>query len=267
MSGKNAPIQIPSELNVPDDIDSDDKINAISSEHPLPSTNATHTKPLPMRRLQSSQKSHSMYNIVTLSNASSTDQSDEHTTHHNDNKPPVITLSPPSAKYRKYGESKSTVSLDRAIEDRLMGDRVENIYHNSTNDLKPNEVRHRANSLTPSEHSRRESNEFDELKPSPNNTGSQLRIRSSIISLFGRMGRARRSSNLSQNSSSGNDGDHAPPLRALPQIAATKILRAFSYVGKKFGHVYRKRERGWGHIGISLQIHSINILNSLVMNR
>lgn len=244
MSGKNAPIQIPSELNVPDDIDNDDKINANSSKHPLPSTNATHAKPLPMHRLQSSQKSHSMFNIVTSSNESSTDQSDEHTTHNNDNKPPIITLSPPSAKCRKYGESSSTVSLDRAIEDRLMGDPVENIPHNSTNELKPNEVRRRANSLTPSEHSRRDSNEFDELKPNANNSGSQLRIRSSIISLFGRMGRARRSSNLSQNSITGNDGDRAPPLRALPQIAATKIMRAFSYVGKKLGHGNRSRGRG-----------------------
>lgn len=244
MSGKNAPIQIPSELNVPDDIDNDDKITASSSKYPPPSTNATHTKPLPMRRLQSSKKSQSMYNIVTISNESSTDQSDEHTTHINDIKPPEITLSPPSAKNRKYGESQSTVSLDRAIEDRLMGDPVENIYHNSTNDLKPNAVRHRASSLAPSEHSRRISNEFDELRPDPNNTGSQLRIRSSIISLFGRMGRARRSSNLSQNSSGGNEGDHAPPLRALPQIAATKIMRAFSYVGKKVGR--RRRKRGGG---------------------
>lgn len=70
----------------------------------------------------------------------------------------------------------------------------------------------------------------------------QLRIRSSIVSLFGRIGRLRRPSSFSTNSNSVNDvsgaggatgtTDNSSSLRALPQIAAAKILRAFSYVGK-----------------------------------
>lgn len=233
MSGKNAPIQIPSELNVPDDNNDDNKPNATTPDTNSASSNdGNNTKPLPMHRLTSTSKSRSMYNIVSVSNETSTDQSDEMPAHNTD-KPPEITLSPPSAKYRKIGDGKSTVSLDRAIEDRLMGDRIYVAKLNCTNELKLKEDRIRANSLPRSEHSFRDAGEFDELKPNQAAGGSQLRIRSSIISLFGRMGRARRSSNLSQNSTAGNDGDHAPPLRALPQIAATKILRAFSYVGKK----------------------------------
>lgn len=235
MSGKNAPIQIPSELNVPDDDDDDDNITAppdLASplkESPPPS-NAVHAKPLPMHRLKSASKSRSMYNIVTVSTDTSTDLSDESGAHIEAARPPAITLSPPSAKCRVYGESKSTASLDRATEDRLMGDRIDNLHSNCSNEF--SERQRRANSIAGSELSHRDSGEFDELKPNQNPAGSQLRIRSSIISLFGRMGRARRSSNISQNSAGGNDGDHAPPLRALPQIAATKILRAFSYVGK-----------------------------------
>lgn len=235
MSGKNAPIQIPSELNVPDDDDDNNTTSAVPDITSALSNDASNTKPtFPKHHLMHSSKSRSMYNIVTVSNDTSTDQSDDIHPHDGDNKnkPPEITLSPPSAKYRKYGELKSTVSLDRAIEDRLMGDRIDVALPNSTNELKAKEDRIRANSLPRSERSYRDSGEFDELKPNQSNGGSQLRIRSSIISLFGRMGRARRSSNLSQNSSSGNGNDHAPPLRALPQIAATKILRAFSYVGK-----------------------------------
>lgn len=237
MSGKNAPIQIPSELNVPDDEDDDDNITAPPDlSNPIKdlphSTNAVHAKPLPMHRLKSTSKSQSMFNIVTVSTDVSTDQSDENVPHSDANQPPAITLSPPSATYQMYGLSKSTLSLDRAIEDRLMGDRVENLHNKSLNEF--SERNKRANSIAPSELSHRDSGEFDELKPNQNPAGSQLRIRSSIISLFGRLGRARRSSNVSQNSSGGNDGDHAPPLRALPQIAATKILRAFSYVGKIF---------------------------------
>lgn len=235
MSGKNAPIQIPSELNVPDDEDDDDNITAPSDiQKPIQDLSKSSidvkAKSLPMHRLKSTSKSRSMYNIVTVSNDTSTDQSDENGPHEEHNQPPEITLSPPSAKYQNYNQNKSTVSLDRAIEDRLMGDPVENLHNKSLNEF--SERNKRANSIAHSELSHRESGEFDELKPNQNPAGSQLRIRSSIISLFGRMGRARRGSNLSQNSSGGNDGDHAPPLRALPQIAATKILRAFSYVGK-----------------------------------
>lgn len=85
------------------------------------------------------------------------------------------------------------------------------------------EVQQRVNSAGSDAHQ----DEIDDM------VASQTRVRASIISLFGKIGKLRRTSNNSNSSK--NDHDHESsndiPLRALPQIAAAKILRAFSYVG------------------------------------
>lgn len=244
MSAKIIPIQIPSELNVPEttvENDIDKTISSIDdSESSLTPTktkatqsaNVTQTKSsIPKHRSNASAKSRSMYNFSTIKSPSAKNENNDQI---DNNEPPITSIkSIGSASI----ERNSTASLSRTIEDKLMGDLVEDIHQNNGNELKLSAHRKRANSIAqPQQHVRNSDDEFDEIEPANNNAGSNLRIRSSIISLFGRMGKARRQSNLSQNSMHEHNterNDHAPPLRALPQIAATKILRAFSYVGKR----------------------------------
>lgn len=87
----------------------------------------------------------------------------------------------------------------------------------------PTQTESRQNSIASDIHA----DEIDDM------VASQTRIRASIISLFGKIGILRRTSNNSNSSRNEYDHDssHDIPLRALPQIAAAKILRAFSYVG------------------------------------
>lgn len=237
MSDINAPIQIPSELNVPEPTSDNEAIEPIKPKSGVSTSAPTADgKQYPKHRLRKEGKSQSMFNF----------RSTEHTVEHeepnqtketNDGEPPTITLSPPSATFRRSAERKSTGSLDHI--DQLTAtptmdeQSVKRHISASTNDMKLSVSRKRANSMVPSLHTDHDDDEFDELGPNTN-TGSQLRIRSSIISLFGRMGRMRRTSHISQNSTNenGESNDRPPPLRALPQIAATKIMRAFSYVGK-----------------------------------
>lgn len=230
MSDLNAPIQIPSELNVPETTVDNDKIEPIKpkSAIPISAPQSADGKSFPKHRLRKETKSHSMFNF------SSAEPTSEETTKEekvDEEGPPTICLCPPSAKSRQSCDHKSTDSFDRI--DKLTDQAATLQISASTNEMKLSANRMRANSLAVPDQTGRDNDEFDALGAN-GHTGSQLRIRSSIISLFGRMGKMRRrSSNASQNSKdNGESNNRAPPLRALPQIAATKIMRAFSYVGK-----------------------------------
>lgn len=231
MSDINAPIQIPSELNVPDTSSENETIEAIKPKSAIPTSapQSADGKKFPKHRLRMDSKSQSMFNFSATQRT--TDETNKENEIDEEVQPPTITLSPPSATYRKSAERKSTSSLDRI--DKLPDQSNMRHISASTNDMKLSENRKRTNSLAVNDQNERDDDEFDELEPN-GHSGSQLRIRSSIISMFGRMGKMRRTSNVSQNSAHENDenNDRAPPLRALPQIAATKIMRAFSYVGK-----------------------------------
>lgn len=242
MSDINAPIQIPSELNVPETTSDNDTIEPI-----LPKSTTQSSAPqsademrYPKHRLQLDAKSQSMFNFSaaaaagepTVDEADAGPESEPKPKQENETiveGPPMITLSPPSSTFRRSAGGKSTGSLNN-FEMRPL----------STNEMKLSANRNRANSIAG--HNQRDDDEFDELKVN-GNVGSQLRIRSSIISMFGRMGQMRRPSTFSQSSANGTNAaennDHAPPLRSLPQIAATKILRAFSYVGKAHGNPHK----------------------------
>lgn len=256
MTDINAPIQIPCELNVPETTNRNEQIEPIKPKSAAPAIlpQSADGKLYPKHRLQKEAKSQSMFNFSARErsiinepkqeneeeNVSEDDKNDDKNDADNedenndDESPPTITLSPPSAKYRKSADRKSTGSLDHL--DRLRPSEMRQISA-STNEMKFSINRNRANSVATVNYSEREDDEFDELGPN-GHAGSQLRIRSSIISLFGRMGKMRRTSSISQNSVHGNgvsgteNSEHTSTLRALPQIAATKILRAFSYVGK-----------------------------------
>lgn len=256
MTDINAPIQIPCELNVPETTNRNEQIEPIKPKSAAPAIlpQSADGKLYPKHRLQKEAKSQSMFNFSARErsiinepkqeneeeNVSEDDKNDDKNDADNedenndDEAPPTITLSPPSAKYRKSADRKSTGSLDHL--DRLRPSEMRQISA-STNEMKFSINRNRANSVATVNYSEREDDEFDELGPN-GHAGSQLRIRSSIISLFGRMGKMRRTSSISQNSVHGNgvsgteNSEHTSTLRALPQIAATKILRAFSYVGK-----------------------------------
>lgn len=254
MTDINAPIQIPCELNVPETTNRDERIEPIKPKSAAPAIlpQSADGKLYPKHRLQKEAKSQSMFNFSARERSihepkqeneeendsednKNNDENDaDNEDENNDEAPPTITLSPPSAKYRKSADRKSTGSLDHL--DRLRPSEIRHISA-STNEMKFSINRNRANSVATVNHSEREDDEFDELGPN-GHTGSQLRIRSSIVSLFGRMGKMRRTSSISQSSVHGNgvsgteNSGHTSTLRALPQIAATKILRAFSYVGK-----------------------------------
>lgn len=239
MSDLNAPIHIPSELNVPDATNENETIEPIrpkSSASEIKTKSADAEKQYPKHRLHKDGKSQSMQNFSAPLRKSVEVESKKET----EIGPPEIILSPPSAKFRNSADRKSATST-RSL-DHLTHQSEMRQASASNNDMKLSVNRTRANSMA----HERDDDEFDELGPN-GKTGSQLRIRSSIISLFGRMGKARRTSNISQSSvadvngangiNGGNVGtesnNHGLPLRALPQIAATKILRAFSYVGKR----------------------------------
>lgn len=256
MTDINAPIQIPCELNVPETTNRNEQIEPIKPKSAAPAIlpQSADGKLYPKHRLQKEAKSQSMFNFSArersiinepkqeneeendIEDDKNDDKNDADNEDENidDEEPPTITLSPPSAKYRKSADRKSTGSLDHL--DRLRPSEMRQISA-STNEMKFSINRNRANSVATVNYSEREDDEFDELGPN-GHAGSQLRIRSSIISLFGRMGKMRRTSSISQNSVHGNgvsgteNSEHTSTLRALPQIAATKILRAFSYVGK-----------------------------------
>lgn len=240
MSDINVPIQITSELNVPEPISEtntnknseQDEAKPAKSSSGEPPAERSSSKMLPKNRLRADNKSQSMFNFSTAAIRAAEDHLSANAA--NDREvPPEITLTLASAKFQKSNEQKSTASLNGNTEDTLLGEDVGKLHpiSNSTNNMSFTAHRKRVNSLPVSEPI--DDDEFDELDGNRVG-GSQLRIRSSIISLFGRMGKNRRTSNISTNSGHDNNdnNDHRPPLRALPQIAATKILRAFSYVGK-----------------------------------
>lgn len=260
MTDINAPIQIPCELNVPETTNRNEQIEPIKPKSAAPAIlpQSADEKLYPKHRLQKEAKSQSMFNFSArerptsepkqktekakeiVSKGDNDEESDDGDNDddddgNNDEAPPTITLSPPSAKYCKSADRRSTSSLDRI--DCLREPSEMGHISASTNEMKLSINRNRANSVATINHSEREDDEFDELGPN-GQMGSQLRIRSSIVSLFGRMGKMRRTSSISQNSTHGNgvngteNSEHTSTFRALPQIAATKILRAFSYVGK-----------------------------------
>lgn len=229
MSDQNAPIQIPSELNVPETSVENDRIEPIKPKSAIPTLapQSADGKSFPKHRLRKETKSHSMFNF---SSAEPTSEEANKVEKVDEEAPPTILLCPPSAISRQNFDCQSTSSLDRI--DKLTDQTNTLQISASTNEMKLSVNRKRANSLAVPDQIERDHNEFDALGVN-GHAGSQLRIRSSIISLFGRMGKMRRTSNASQNSNDkGESNNRAPPLRALPQIAATKIMRAFSYVGK-----------------------------------
>lgn len=155
-------------------------------------------------KLRASAKSQSMYDFTANGQAIASPSG------------PRITISGATARYDAERPGSGGDSLDEQV-NRLQTARQKSA---SANDFHLSVNRGRGGSV--------ESVEEDETDYEARG-GRQLRIRSSIISLFARMGRDRR---ISNNSSNTNENDNSPPLRALPQIAAQKILRAFSYVGK-----------------------------------
>lgn len=239
MSDISAPIQIPCELNVPEAAnDNESEQNESTEPAPVPikiqSADTFHQKQLPKHRLRNSAKSHSLHTfpVSSLPIIEKTNEQNAHTQY----APPTITLSPASSIYRGSGNNRSINSLDRSVENRLMGDQIQNPSLLNTDQKSASSFRKRVNSLPVSIRDN-DDEEFDDFEPNKN-VGSQLRIRSSIISLFGRMGKMRRTSIMSQSSVHENGNvvgstEHVSTLRNLPQIAATKILRAFSYVGKR----------------------------------
>lgn len=245
MSDINAPIQIPSELNVPEPTSENETIEPIKPKSAAPtSAQSADGKHYPKHRLRKEAKSQSMFNFSATQRTTNDGKSDEEEETNGENEenevgPPTITLSPASSTFRRSAERQSTASLDhidKLVSETMTTPTVEEQTAKrqisaSINEMKLSVNRKRTNSMAPSLHN--DDDEFDELKVN-GSTGSQLRIRSSIISLFGRMGKMRRTSHISQNSGNenGESNDRPLPLRALPQIAATKIMRAFSYVGK-----------------------------------
>lgn len=230
MSDTITPIQIPSELNVPVPTNDNETIESIKSKSATKTPQSADDVQLPKKpHLQLDAKSRSMFNFPTTSrsNVDHTESKEEP----NEEQIPEITMSPPStATFRISSGRKSTASLDQM--DNLTSEQqsVMRQISASANDMKLNENRKRVNSLA----EERDDGEFDELQTAGSGN-SRLRIRSSIVSMFGRMGKLRRPSILSQSSADGGGEPkpRGPPIRALPQIAATKILRAFSYVGKR----------------------------------
>lgn len=223
MSDTNTPIQIPSELNVPEPKNDNGKIL------PIKTPQSADDVQLPKKpHLALDAKSRSMFNFPTTSRTN-----DEHTESKeepNEERIPEITMSPPSTATFHYNSArKSTASLNHI--DNLTGEQqsVMRQISTSANDMKLSPNRKRVNSITED----RDDGEFDELQAASSGN-SKLRIRASIVSMFGRMGKLRRPSIASQQSANGGAEAKArgPPIRALPTIAATKILRAFSYVGK-----------------------------------
>lgn len=238
MSDISAPIQIPCELNVPETAsDNESEQNESTEPAPVPikiqSADTVHQKQLPIHRLRNSANSQSLqaFPVSSLSITAKTNEENAHT----QCGLPAITLSPASSISHGSG-NRSINSLDRSVEDRLMGDQIQSPNQLNTDRKSLSSFRKRVNSLPVSVRDN-DDEEFDDFEPNKN-VGSQLRIRSSIISLFGRMGKMRRTSTMSQSSlhENGNmagNTEHVSTLRNLPHIAATKILRAFSYVGKR----------------------------------
>lgn len=173
-------------------------------------------------RLRLSAKSQSMFDITT----------NGHIANENGAAIPSITLTGASPTLR----SERTTSVDGLSGAPSSGNhlRTTRPISASTNEFQFSDNLKRLDTL--------DENEDRELS---DRAGRQLRIRSSIVSLFARMGRSRRRSTLdssesnADNNDAGDSSSHRPGLRNLPQIAATKILRAFSYVGKHSGKLIR----------------------------
>lgn len=252
MTDLNTPITITNELNVPDTNDAITSFNVddVNNEacrvvstgdlsHPAPSTSskaksADRSRRIPPR-LRAETKSQSLLNFTSKAPLVRT-VSDE---------TPTITICAASAsQYQRCHPprvSSATFPIEYIECNHL---EVSRKISASTNEFKLSANRKRIDST--------ESNRDDDDVENEDRVAPQLRIRSSIISLFGRMGRFRRPSSFSTNSNSNNDigggggvggaftangtNDNSPSLRALPQIAAARILRAFSYVGKTLTH-------------------------------
>lgn len=240
MTDLNTPITITSELNVPDvdetvtsfggtDVSADSgALSTAELPQPSPTTNKSKSADRVRRippRLNANTKSLSLNSFPSKAPLIRT-VSDE---------TPTITITAASAQYRRHHSprvSSATFSIEHTGTDHL---EVSRKISASTNEFKLSANRKRINSTVSND---------DEAAENEDQVTPQLRIRSSIVSLFGRMGRLRRPSSFSTTSMSNNDiggavgaaanetNDHSPSLRALPQIAAAKILRAFSYVGK-----------------------------------
>lgn len=239
MSDINTPIQIPSELNVPQPTSDDEETieqiksakSAISARSTLRTPQSADDVQLPKKQfLQLDTKSRSMFNFPTTSRPSNDDDT-EPSQEPNKMQIPQITMSPPSTAAFQYSPARNStgtidnvnnLTVEQAMRQTSAGSSGSNVSD-----------RERCNSIV------EDDGEFDELPVPKNSHNPRLRIRSSIVSMFGRMGKLRRPSIMSQMSTNddlenGEAKARGPPIRALPQIAATKILRAFSYVGKLF---------------------------------
>lgn len=237
MSHLNTPITITTELNVPDtndtlasldfsDVNDDGHVLSTGDlSHQVASTSKAKSADRVRRsppRLSADTKSQSLHNFTSKAPLIRT-ASDE---------TPTITVTAASAQHHRRHPprvSSATFGTEHIESNHL---EVSRKISASTNEFKLSANRKRINSNASID---------DEEAENEDRVAPQLRIRSSIVSLFGRMGRLRRPSSFSTNSNSNNDSgggaangtnDNSPSFRALPQIAAAKILRAFSYVGK-----------------------------------
>lgn len=200
MSDMNSTTTLPGELSDETENEVHSEGATVKSEDEMSPKSVDRVRKVPPK-LHASAKSQSMYDFTA--NGQTTE--------------PRITISGATARYDADRPGTGGDSLDEQV-NRLQTARQKSA---SANDFHLSVNRRRGDSV--------ESVDADETDYEARG-GRQLRIRSSIISLFARMGRDRRISNNSSNTN--NENDNSPPLRALPQIAAQKILRAFSYVGK-----------------------------------
>lgn len=211
MNDMNSTTTLPGELCETNENENENEIQSndigIQSENETPKS-ADRPRKVPPK-LHTSAKSQSMFDF-SLNGQARINQNN-----------PQITISASSPKYDAIRSGSGHDSLDEQV-NQLQTTRQKSA---SADDFRLAVNPRRTQSI--------ETNDDDDVDYETRG-GRQLRIRSSIISLFARMGRDRRISNNSSNSNE-NDAskDSSPPLRALPQIAAQKILRAFSYVGKK----------------------------------
>lgn len=241
MSDTITPIQIPCELNVPESSIDNETIESIkpkSGYKPPQSADDVQLQKKP--HLQLDTKSRSMFDFPTKSHP----ENDDHTEPKemaNEEKISEITMVPPStASYRTISGRRSTDTLEHidplASTTKQSSFDMQEISANANEMILNENRKHHDSEVQDEPPEERDDGEFDTLHMTGSGN-SRLRIRSSIVSMFGRMGKTRRASNVSQNSNGAAGGGaeakaRGPPIRALPQIAATKILRAFSYVGK-----------------------------------
>lgn len=193
--------------------------NAAQSPEPA---KKTQTKPLHRNHLRTDAKSQSMFNFSTTLKSMADESNDlgpiSTSASSIVNLPPTTSLSTDHYLDRNYEIDIDKLKL--SAEHKEVSASSNEPAEQTAPTSGQTEGRQRLNSLASDVHPE----EIEDI------VASQNRVRASIISLFGKLGKVRRrSSNTSKEHDSDNSNDI--PLRALPQMAAAKILRAFSYVG------------------------------------